>query len=50
MRLVLVDVHLVGCKERLPDKRRTFQETRKSANMDGERATLARLGWPTQQL
>jgi len=49
MRLVLVDVHLVGCKERLPDdvdppthKRRTFQETRKSANMDGERATLAR--------
>jgi hypothetical protein len=23
-----------------------FQEARKSANMDGERATLARLGWP----
>jgi hypothetical protein len=42
---------------RLPDdvdlpihKRRAFQEARKSTNMDGERATLARLGWPTQQL
>jgi hypothetical protein len=23
-----------------------FQEARKSANMDGERVTLARLGWP----
>jgi hypothetical protein len=51
--LVLVDVHLVGGKERLPNdvdppihKRRAFHEARKSANMDGERAILTRLGGP----
>jgi hypothetical protein len=57
VRLALVDLHLVGGKERLPDdvdpsthKRRTFQEARKSTNMEGEHTTLTWFGWPIQQL
>jgi hypothetical protein len=56
MRLVLVNVHLVGGKERLPNdvdlpihKRRTSQEVRKSTNMEGEPAPLTWSGWPIQQ-
>jgi hypothetical protein len=52
-RLMLVDVHLVGGKERLlvmwiylHMNDGLFQEGRESANIDGERAPLARLGWP----
>jgi hypothetical protein len=52
MQLMLVDVHLVGGKERLPDdvdlpthERRAFPRGgRESANMDGGRATFIGLG------